>query len=132
MLRYLAIGLLIIFVVGGAAAAIVIGLRLGAAAPLVPKPATPPLVNVTYRLSGTTKRAVVTSGELDTTGQPLSVDIPWQTFARVPAGSDLYFSARNDTDKGTLTCEIIVDGKVIETSTHSEAGGKVACITTLP
>lgn len=131
-MRYIKISAAIIITAGLAAAAIVIGIRFGSTVQLTGKPDAPVVYGVTYRLSGTAKKAVVTSGEVDVYGKPLSVNVPWQTFKQMPTGSELYLSARNDTDTGAITCEIIIAGKVIETSTHEGAFKNVACITHAP
>ena len=80
---------------------------------------------VIYRITGTAKRADLTYNNASGGTEQKTVALPWSQSYTVPAGGFLYVSAQNDGQSGSVTCEIVVNGGTVKTST-SEGAYKIA------
>lgn len=86
-------------------------------------------VDVTYRLTGSTRAASITmenetgnTEQFKETTTRNSFDLgPYEKTFTVPVGTFVYISAQNDRDTGSITCEILYDGVVAETATSTGA-----------
>lgn len=74
---------------------------------------------VVYRIKGSAGRAMVNIANVEGgTEQFNDVAVPWRRILpNVKTGHFLYLSAQNQADRGVITCEIEVDGKIWKTST---------------
>jgi hypothetical protein len=84
---------------------------------------------ITYQVVGTARSASITyenmQGGTEQGDYKLPIKKEWTYTGSVPAGQFLYISAQNDSESGTVTCQILVDGTVWKTSTSS--GAYVIC-----
>lgn len=105
----------------------VIGLTvLGSAAPLSPR-------SVEYRVtaSGTSTYASLTYKNATDDTEQQDTNTPWSKAFRAPSGAFLYVSAQH-AGSGPISCDILVDGKVIK---HAESRGQyviASCSAKLP
>lgn len=69
--------------------------------------------DVEYRVTGTSKKAIITYTNEKGWTNKLETDVPWQwkSPAAAQAGTQLYLSAQA-RDSGLIKVEIVVDGKV--------------------
>lgn len=83
---------------------------------------------VAYRVTGTARRAdVIYQTATGNTSSHNGTAIPTEVTVKLAAGAFAYVSAQNDTDSGTVTCAIVIDGKVKQTNTSSGAGAIATC-----
>jgi hypothetical protein len=62
----------------------------------------------------------------DDTAQDSSMAVPyWRSWANVPNGTWVYISAQNENHRGSITCNVYVDGILWKTTTSN--GGYVIC-----
>jgi hypothetical protein len=75
---------------------------------------------VEYRVAGTTTEASVTIKNSTGATEQHDVTVPWKSIVfYVQPGDHLYLSAQNSEDSGTITCEIRVNGKLLERAKSS-------------
>jgi Mycobacterium membrane protein len=90
--------------------------------------ATGPQSQVTYQLSGSAPVAEYISYQTDTgqTGQTqqANVPLPWQTQFNVVGAKVLMISAHSP---GSITCTILLDGKVVSQATANGAPARTVC-----
>ena len=90
--------------------------------------ATGPLAQVTYQLSGSAPVADYISYQTDTgqTGQTqqANVPLPWQTQFNVVGTKVYVLSAQSP---GSITCTILLDGKVVSQATANGAPARTVC-----
>jgi hypothetical protein len=90
--------------------------------------ATGPQSQVTYQLSGSAPVADYVSYQTDTgqTGQTQQahVPLPWQTQFNVVGVKVLVLSAQSP---GSITCTILLDGKVVSQATANGAPARTVC-----
>jgi Mycobacterium membrane protein len=90
--------------------------------------ATGPQSQVTYQLSGSAPVADYISYQTDTgdTGQTqqANVPLPWQTQFNVVGVKVLVLSAQSP---GSITCRILLDGKVVSQATANGAPARTVC-----
>jgi tetratricopeptide (TPR) repeat protein len=83
-----------------------------------------PSTQLTYRVTGTASEAAVkytnAEGELEET----TVNLPWETTLKV--GNEFRFdlTVTNQSDSGTVTCEALIDGKVLG---EADSNTSVSC-----
>lgn len=70
-----------------------------------------------YRVTGTTSAASLTYENAQGGTEQKKVSVPWDTSFYAAPGAFLYLSAQNEREVGSITCEILVDNKVVKTST---------------
>lgn len=100
----------------------------------------PPLpldhARVTYRVKGTARSAMLTyrnaQGGTEQRDVVLPVDSAWEASFEVGEGAFLYVSAQNRGEAGSLTCEILVNGRSLTTSTSDGAYVVSTCDGTAP
>lgn len=84
------------------------------------------LRRVVYRVSGTADSVELTyQNESGNGEQRTAFMLPWSEEYRMPAGAFMYVSAQNAEASGRVTCEILVDGQVVEQAT-SQGGYVIA------
>jgi hypothetical protein len=88
-------------------------------------PRTSSTYSITYRVKGTTGSADLTYQNAQGGTEQKNVKPPWESKFTAKPGAFLYVSAQNQWDAGSITCEILVDGTVVKTST-SDGGYKIA------
>jgi|SRR6185369_7776735 len=81
--------------------------------------------SVTYRITGTTKNVDITLTNASGGTEQRNIAPPYE-LSFTGSGA-LYISGQNKWDAGVVTCEILVDGKVIQTATSSTAYGIATC-----
>jgi hypothetical protein len=90
--------------------------------------ATGPQTQVTYQLSGSAPVADYISYQTDSgqTGQTqqANVPLPWQTQFSVVGSKVLVISAQSP---GSITCTILLDGKVVSQATANGAPARTVC-----
>jgi len=90
--------------------------------------ATGPQTQVTYQLSGSAPVADYISYQTDSgqTGQTQQahVPLPWQTQFTVTGSKVFVLSAQSP---GSITCTILVDGKVVSQATANGAPARTVC-----
>lgn len=84
---------------------------------------------VLYRVTGEGTKAATISYMTETGGieQINPASLPWQRYFQANPGTVLSLVAQNSNDGGSVTCEIEVDGKVVERSTSTGAYVMVTC-----
>ncbi len=90
--------------------------------------ATGPLVQVTYQLSGSAPVADYISYQTDTglsgQTQQAHVALPWQMQFNVVGTKVFVISAQSP---GSITCTILLDGKVVSQATANGAPARTVC-----
>lgn len=77
---------------------------------------------VVYRVTGVaTQSASLTYENAQGGTEQREVDLPWTLSASMQPGAWAYISAQNQEDRGSVTAEIVVDGKVWKSSTSEGA-----------
>lgn len=76
---------------------------------------------VLYRVTGNGRRADVTYENAGGNSEQIDgVEIEWKKGQTMEVGDFVYLSAQSADDTGrTITCEILVNGEVVETATSS-------------
>lgn len=87
---------------------------------------------VVYRLSGTASTASVTLQNGSGGTEQGDVKIPFEHKVRAPSGEFLYLSAQIDEYGGSLTCEIYVDGRLVQTATSTGEHRIATCDASVP
>lgn len=96
---------------------------LGVGAPAHADPPT----KVTYQLSGSTPIADYVSYQVESGQmQQTHVTLPWKTDFTVVGNRVLVISAQGP---GSITCKILVDGKVVNQATATGAPARTVCTT---
>jgi len=83
---------------------------------------TPHTYRVIYRVGGFASKASLTYETASGTEQR-TVTLPWETAFDVKRGQFVYLSAQNETDRGSVTAEIIIDGSSWKTATSTSEYG---------
>lgn len=93
----------------------------------------PATYEVTYSVGGSTTAASLTyENEGGNAEQKAQVGVPWATTFRVESGAFLYVSAQNKNESGSITCEIKLDGAVIEQASSDGAYTIATCSGSAP
>jgi Mycobacterium membrane protein len=86
-----------------------------------------PPTQVTYQLSGSAPIADYVSYELEgAQRQEAHVTLPWKTQFTVVGSRSFVISAQS---AGSITCTILVDGKVVNQATANGAPARTVCTT---
>lgn len=86
-----------------------------------------PPTKVTYQLTGSSPVADYVSYQVDSGQlQQAHVTLPWKTDFTVVASRVLVISAQSP---GSITCTILVDGKVVNQATANGAPARTVCST---
>ncbi len=84
------------------------------------------LLSVEYRVSGDASSVDVTyQNSNNDTSQDTGEALPYSKRVTVAAGDYVYISAQNQRSYGSVTCEVLVDGVVVESNTSN--GGYAIC-----
>ena len=79
------------------------------------------LYNVKYEVTGSAKSVLITfTNEKGKIIQISDIELPWKKIISVEKGSSLTLIAQNQTDNGTMTASIYIDGKLMQESKSSE------------
>jgi hypothetical protein len=95
--------------------------------PSVRYPAVLEKHTVTYRVKGTTTRAALTYENAQGGTEQTEVAVPWEKTFTFDHGDFVYISAANRNDRGTIVCEIWVDGEKWKESTSQGAYTIATC-----
>jgi hypothetical protein len=82
---------------------------------------------VVYRITGTTGNVDVTLKNASGGTEQRNVAPPYTLNFDGLGGQVLYLSGQNKWDAGMVTCEILVDGKVVQTASSSTPFGIATC-----
>jgi len=82
---------------------------------------------VSYRITGTTGSVDVTLTNASGGTEQHNIKPPYTLDFDGASGKVLYLAGQNKWDAGVVTCEILVDGKVIQSATSNTAFGVVTC-----
>ncbi|TWS19753.1 hypothetical protein FK268_23685, partial [Tsukamurella sputi] len=87
------------------------------------------VVDVTYKVTGPSTGALITYTFNDNITQDNDVALPWEKKTQVTGfAKTVSLSATNGmNDTGKITCQVIVDGKVIIENTASGTGASASC-----
>lgn len=85
------------------------------------------LRTVTYRITGTTGNVDITLTNASGGTEQINVKPPWSVEFAGSAGRALYVSGQNKWDAGTVTCEILVGGQIVQTATSNTPFGVATC-----
>jgi hypothetical protein len=98
--------------------------------------------SVTYLITGTTDKAAITyrnaqggieQKDITQLTQPNGFDrIPWNMTFEAAPGQFVSISAQNQRDKGIITCEVVVNGAQLITSTSEGAYKIASCSGSVP
>lgn len=90
---------------------------------VVPRATAAPKVHtVQYEADGDGRRVSLTYENAQGGSEQTEYHTPWRkTLTDVPTGQFVYLSAQNQTDSGTITCRIYVDGTLWRESESSGA-----------
>jgi len=83
--------------------------------------------HVTYQVGGTTAQAIIS---YDAKGEEVNlvpISVPWSLAFDAPANQNLFISAKNTQARTTVTCTIIVDGKVWQTDSRTGTNSVAIC-----
>jgi hypothetical protein len=83
--------------------------------------------SIKYRVSGTTTRASLTYENESSNTEQIVVSLPWSESFTAEKGQFLYISAQNEKGSGSIKCEILQGGEVIEEATSSGAYVIASC-----
>ena len=116
-------------VVVGFAAIVAIGDTPGANAVVRPQTAPKYDATVRYEVSGAPGTAEYLTYEIDyAQAHETNVRLPWsKQFTADPAGHTFLLSAQG-TGSSTLTCRILVDGKLVSQATASGQPARTVCV----
>lgn len=82
---------------------------------------------VSYRITGTTGNVDVTLTNASGGTEQRNIAPPYTLEFSGSSGQVLYISGQNKWDAGVVTCEILVDGNVVQTATSNTAFGIATC-----
>jgi len=82
---------------------------------------------ISYRITGTTGSVDVTLTNASGGMEQRNVGPPYTLNFDGASGKVLYLSGQNKWDAGVVTCEILVDGQVVQTATSSAPFGIATC-----
>lgn len=83
--------------------------------------------HITYRITGTTKNVDITMSNASGGTEQRNVGTPWYVSFDANGGRSLYISGQNKWDAGVVTCEILVNDKVVQTASSNVAYGIATC-----
>ncbi|MFE4638177.1 hypothetical protein ACFRJ1_33080 [Streptomyces sp. NPDC056773] len=89
------------------------------------------VVEVTYIATGDHPSVNLTVGEANGNHEPHGVVIlPYRKTVEMGAGADFYLDvrSRDDQDGGTLTCTVLVDGKVVQQAHSTPDSSSATCM----
>jgi hypothetical protein len=81
--------------------------------------------------SGGFANITLQAGE-ESISKPTTVTTPWSKTMQIPSGTEVYLTASNPTQTGSLTCTIILDRADWKTETTSAPKDGVACAGIVP
>jgi hypothetical protein len=81
--------------------------------------------------SGGFANITLQAGE-DPISKPTTVTTPWTKTMQIPTGTEVYLTASNPTQTGSLTCTIILDREDWKTDTTAAPKDGVACAGIVP
>lgn len=82
---------------------------------------------VLYRISGTTGNVDVTLTNASGGTEQRNIKPPYELAFSAVSGQVVYLSGQNKWDAGVVTCEILLDGQVVQTATSNTAFGIATC-----
>ena len=87
-------------------------------------------VEVIYAVSGSGRSVAITySGRDFNTAQETAVRLPWNKSVTIDGlGKTVSLTATNDTDGGSITCQITANGKTIAEQTSSGPFATASCV----
>jgi hypothetical protein len=84
--------------------------------------------NVTYRITGSTRAVSITLQNATGGTEQKESGVPFvYTMPNMKRGAYYYISAQNKNDSGSVTCEVLIDDKVIKQSNSSGAYVIASC-----
>jgi hypothetical protein len=83
--------------------------------------------SITYRITGTTGNVDVTLTNASGGTEQRKIKPPYELAFDGVDGQALYISGQNKWDAGVVACDILVNGKVVQTATSSAAFGIATC-----
>ena len=110
-----------------------IGILVSSISLLLPKKNNPTQHNLVFQVSATGGYANITlkAGSVDIS-RTTTVPVPWRRSIQVKSGSEVYLTAANPSQTGTLTCSISIDGKLAEEEHTDAPKDGTACALIVP
>lgn len=87
---------------------------------------------IVYHVTGLAKSAIVTYTNEQGGTEQQTVPLPWKRIYYMLPGEFAYISAQNQSDKGSVTCSIELDGTTVKESTSSGAYVIATCSGKIP
>ncbi len=89
---------------------------------------------VEFRVEASGGFAIITldAGSAASISQPTTVSVPWTKSLRVASGTEVYITASNPTQTGTITCTITLNQSPWKTDTTTAPKDGVACAGIVP
>jgi hypothetical protein len=98
---------------------------------LMRSPAGTHRVQFRVEASGGFANITLEAGE-ESISEPTTMTTPWTKTIQVSSGTEVYLTASNPTQTGTLTCTIILDREDWKTETTTAPKDGVACAGIVP
>lgn len=98
---------------------------------LMRSPAGSHRVQFRVEASGGFANITLQAGE-ESISEPTTMTTPWTKTLQVSSGTEVYLTASNPTQTGTLTCTIILDREDWKTETTTAPKDGVACAGIVP
>jgi hypothetical protein len=121
------IALQVVFVLALCGAVVVILLSMG----LMRSPEGSHRVQFRVEASGGFANITLEAGE-ESISKPTTVTTPWSKTMQLPSGTEVYLTASNPTQTGSLTCTIMLDRADWKTETTAAPKDGVACAGIVP
>ncbi len=89
---------------------------------------------VEFRVEASGGFAIITldAGSAASISQPTTVSVPWTKSLRVASGTEVYLTASNPTQTGTITCTITLNRSPWKVDTTTAPKDGVACAGIVP
>jgi hypothetical protein len=89
--------------------------------------------SITFRVQATGGVALVTySDAVASTKNAILVTAPWSRTATNPSGTEIYLTAGNPSQSGTVECKLLIDGREWKSDKASYPDDSVACAGIVP
>lgn len=85
------------------------------------------LHTVVYTVEGTTRKGSIDYNTPSGQEQVISTHLPWSTTFETKDGDAVFVSGQTAPGTGTITCTIIVDGKLVKRGKSNGAYAAVTC-----
>jgi hypothetical protein len=90
-------------------------------------------VSVTYRVTGTAASVIVEYDTQFESGVEQEVEpLPWTKVVDMPHDAEVVLTALNLEERGSVRCEIEIDGQVLASDEQVDTDIDAVCVATVP